>query len=220
MGLFSRFFGKKGEPEKQEFSPEEHEAAYASKKAGLESVLGEMYHMVGHAIIPFELGGAVDMYYFPNHIAGTGFATMELLNPDGNGPLKNKLGTYELLAFTKYDYHSSKEEKTPFNKAERDACGYLTAIGSYSFQAVLNPYETIEIPNGDGEENTCLIFDNYQAQGKSFKIGGRKHHLLLCLRIFRSEMNFAREYGSEKLLELLKENNIYPYGDLDRKAIV
>jgi hypothetical protein len=26
---------------------------------------------------------------------------MELLDPDGNGPKPNKLGTYELVAFTK-----------------------------------------------------------------------------------------------------------------------
>ncbi|MEM6801167.1 MAG: suppressor of fused domain protein [Bacteroidota bacterium] len=220
MGFFSRFFGKKGEPEKKGFSQEEHEADYDNKKAGLEAILGEMHTMVGHAIIPFELGGALDMYYFPKHIAGTGFATMELLDPDGKGPLENRLGTYELLAFTKYDYQTSKEEPMPFNKAEREACGYLTAIGMYSSQAVLNPYETIEVPNGEGEENTCLIFDNYLPDGKAFKVGQRKHHLLLCLRVFRSEMNYAREQGSETLLELLKEKNIYPYGDLDREAVV
>lgn len=50
-----------------------------------------MHGIVGHAIIPFSIGGAVDMYYFTDHIKGTGFATMELLNPDGNGPKPNKL---------------------------------------------------------------------------------------------------------------------------------
>ncbi len=44
--------------------------------------------MVGHAIIPFTISGAVDMYYLPNHIKGTRIVTMELLNPDGNGHLE------------------------------------------------------------------------------------------------------------------------------------
>jgi hypothetical protein len=45
-----------------------------------------MHGFVGHAIIPFQIGGAVDMYYFPNGIPGTGFATVELIEPDGSGP--------------------------------------------------------------------------------------------------------------------------------------
>ena len=30
-------------------------------------------------------------------------------------------------------------------------------------------------------------------------IGNKQHHLLLCLEVFRSEMDYAREYGSEEL---------------------
>ncbi|MEM6377514.1 MAG: hypothetical protein AAF705_04820 [Bacteroidota bacterium] len=52
-----------------------------------------------------------------------------------------------------------------------------------------------------------------------FLIGDRHHHLLLCLQIFKSELDYAREHGSEKLFELLKERGIYPYGDLDRTPI-
>lgn len=179
-----------------------------------------MHNLVGHAIIPFAIGGAVDMYYFPNHIKGTGFATMELLDPDGNGPLKNRIGTYELVAFTKHDYNTNEETQTPFNLIERKACGFLTSIGMFSSQAVLNPKETIEVPNGDNEENTCLIFDLYEPGGKKFKIGNREHHLLLCMQVFRSEMDFARQNGSDKLFELFKEKGIYPYSDLDREPII
>jgi hypothetical protein len=220
MGFLKKLFGKKEEPIMKEFTEEEYEKDYELKSEGLENVLGKMHQLVGHAIIPFAVGGAVDMYYFPNHIKGTGFATMELLDPDGNGPKKNRIGTYELVAFTKYDYNTSEDTQTPFNLMERKACGFLTAIGMYASQAVLNPKETVEIPNGENEENTCLIFDLYEPDGKQFKVGTRTHHLLLCMQLFRSEMDYARANGSEQLFNLLKEKGYYPYSDLDRAPVL
>jgi hypothetical protein len=221
MGFLQRLFGGKKEKEihEKEFSEEEYENDYESKSKGLERVLGEMYGMVGHAIIPFSIGGAVDMYYFTKHIQGTGFATMELLDPDGNGPKPNKLGTYELVAFTKELYNESSENETAFNKIERRFCGIFTTIGNFSSEAILNPNETCEVPV-EGEENRCLVFDNYIPEEKEFSFSNRKHHLLLILEVFRSEMEFARKNGTPKLLELLKEKKLYPYSDLDRAAVV
>lgn len=66
-----------------------------------------MHNLVRHSIIPFAIGGAVDMCYFPNHIKGTRIVTMELLEHDGTGSLPNKFGTYEIIAFTKHDYENS-----------------------------------------------------------------------------------------------------------------
>ena len=222
MSFLRKIFGKKEKVSDTpgEFTEEEFNTDYDLKLQGLEQVLGKMHNLVGHAVIPFAIGGAVDMYYFPNHIKGTGFATMELLDPNGKGPLKNRLGTYELVAFTKYDYNTSGGTQTPFNLIERKACGFLTAIGLYSSQAVLNPKETIEIPNGEGKENTCLIFDLYEPDGKKFTIGDREHHLLLCLQLFRSEMDYARQHGSDALFKILKEKEIYLYSDLDRAPVV
>ena len=221
MSFLKKLFGRKSkkiEPTTREFTEEEYSKDYELKEQGLEKVLGKMHGIVGHAIIPFSIGGAVDMYYFTNHIKGTGFATMELLDPEGNGPKPNKIGTYELVAFTKLDYNDNEENQTQFNTIERRFCGIFTTIGNYSFQAVLNPKETIEVPNGT-DENNCLILDNYIPENKTFKIGERNHHLLLCLEVFRSEMEFARNKGSEKLIELLKAKGYYPYSDLDREPV-
>ncbi len=221
MNFFKKLFGgqKKESIPEQEFSQEQFDEDYEKKVKGLENVLGEMYELVGHAIIPFDIGGAVDMYYFPNHIQGTGFATMELLDPNGNGPKPNRLGTYELVAFTKEAYNESEETDTAFNLIERRICGIFTTIGNFSFQAVLNPNETGEVPTDD-EENKCLIFDKYQPENREFIIGDRKHHLLLCLEVFRSEMVFARQNGSEELLKKLKTAGHYPYSDLNREPVV
>jgi hypothetical protein len=96
----------------------------------------------------------------------------------------------------------------------------FTTIGFYSREVVLNPYETCEVPTGNGEENICLVLDLYAPDNKKFIIGDRQHHLLLCLQIFRSEMDFARENGSEELIKKLKQAGHYPYSDLDRHPVV
>lgn len=201
------------------FSVEEFDEHYDLKKIALEVVLGEMYPMVGHAIIPFQVGGAVDMYYFTNHIPGTAFATMELIQPDGSGPRPNEYGTYELLAFTKYAYdaHKEGEPRTEFEKIERRVCGIFTAIGFYSFEATLKPGETCQLPN---DKPIYLVFDRYQPNNVDFKIGSKKHHLLLCIEVYENEMNFSRENGSTELFKKLKEKGFYPYSDMDREPVV
>jgi hypothetical protein len=218
MNIFKKLFGKT--EIKKEFTQEECDTDYELKMAALESVLGKSHNLVGHAIIPFEIGGAVDMYYFPNGIKGTGFATMELIQPDGTGPIPNKLGTYELVAFTKLDYNKDATETLPFNLIERRICGIFTTIGNYSSQAKLEPLETCEVPQGEGEPNTCIFFDNYNPDGKKFKIGNRNHGLLLIMEVFRDEMEYAMENGTAKLIAKLKEKGYYPYSDLDRKSVV
>jgi hypothetical protein len=52
----------------------------------------------------------------------------------------------------------------------RRMCEIFTPIGNHSFEAILNPDETCEI-RVDGEENSCLVFDNYKPNGKGFKNG-------------------------------------------------
>jgi hypothetical protein len=207
--------------DKPKFSDEEYERHYEVKRAALERILGPMHSLVGHAIIPFQVGGAVDMYYFPNGIAGTGFATMELIEPDGSGPKPNRIGTYELVAFTRQQMPSSDEEAGdhPFNRIERRICGIFTTIGFYSYDAVLNSGETCEVPGKEGEPNKCLIFDEYTPDGAAFEIDGKRHCLLLCLEVFRSEMEHAMKCGSATVLKRLKEAGYYPYSDLDREPV-
>jgi hypothetical protein len=204
-----------------EFSQEEYDRHYKAKEAALVGILGPMHDLVNHAIVPFQIGGAVDMYCFPNHIPGTGFATMELIEPDGTGPKANRIGTYELVAFTKHQIPPTVEklEDHPFHKIERRMCGIFTMTGFYSYDAVLNPGETCEIPGKDGEPNKCLIFDEYSPGGIPFEIDGKKHCLLLCIEVFRSEMEYAMKHGSAEVLAKLKEAGHYPYSDLDRKPV-
>jgi hypothetical protein len=217
MGFFSKLFGKKQTP--KEFTEEELDRNYEEKQAGLERVLGKMNEMVGHSIIPFELGGSLDMYYFSNGIPGTGFASMELLSPDGSGPIPNRTGTYELVSFTKEAYESDDKDSN-FKKIQGRLNVIMTNIASYSYQAKLEPRETAELPGDEGQPNYCLLFDEYKPNGQEFRIGERKHGLLLVMEIFKDEMEYARKNGSDRLIEKLKLHGYYPYSDLNRKSVL
>ena len=212
-----------GAKDQSKFSNEEYERHYEIKQAALERILAPMHDMVGHALIPFQVGGTVDMYYFPNGIPGTGFATMELIEPDGSGPKPNRIGTYELVTFTRQEIPPSDlmdDENQPFNDIQGRMCGIMTTVGFYSYEAVLNPGETCEIPPGEeGEPNYCLIFDEYKQNGLDFEIDGQKHCLLLVIEVFRSEMEYAMENGSATVLNKLKEKGYYPYSDLEREPV-
>lgn len=222
MGFFNKLFGKKQKSE--EISEQQFDEFFNLKEKAMENILGEMYGVVGHAIIPFQIGGAVDMYYFPNTIEGTTFATMELIEFETRGPIPNRNGMFELIAFTKHKVNKRIGEmadpEDPFEKIERRMCGVFTRIGNYSFQAKLEPGETCEIPGKEGEENICLIFDEYRSEGKVFMIKGKNYGLLICIELFRSEMEYAMQYGSQELFSLLKQKGYYPYSDLDRQPVV
>ena len=83
----------------------------------------------------------------------------------------------------------------------------------------MEPGDTCEIPNDDGE-NTCLVFDEYKMDGQDFRINGKPFGLLVCIEVFRSEMEYAMIKGSPALFKKLKENSCYPYCDLDRDPVV
>lgn len=217
---------------KKEFGSEEYEAWGEAMQAAMERVLGPMEDLVGHALIPFQIGGPVDMYYFCNHLPGTVFATMELMEPDGTGPKPNCLGTYELVTCTKLANTNSldeghqerldriKEDRlTAFETMEMRMRSIMSGIGRYSYDAVLQPGQTAELPRDEGEPY-CLIFDELDTKGVPFEFNGRRYGLLLIMEVFESEMRYAMENGSYALFEKLKAAGAYPYSDLDREAVV
>lgn len=224
MNFIKKMFGKKNK--EVEIAEEQYNEFYQLKERGMTNVLGEMYDLVGHAIIPFQIGGDVDMYYFPNAIEGTAFATMELIEYENKGPIPNRNGMYELVAFSKHKINKTVNEITKensnnqFDKIERRICGIFTNIGNYSYQAKLEPGETCEIPQDEGKANICLIFDEYKKNNAEFKINDRRHGLLVCIEIFKSEMEYAMKHGSVELIKRLEQEGYYPYSDLDRESVV
>ncbi len=213
-----------------DFSAERCEEYQVAKEAALERILGPMEDIVGHAIIPFIVGGTVDMYYFCSYLPETVFATMELINPDGKGPKPNLMGTYELVACSRLRKPQSdpsytvkavnNKEMTSFDVQERRICGTFTSIGFYSYQTVLKPGETCEIPGDDESDTKCIVFDKFDTKGIPFKVEDKAYGLLLCIEVHRSEMEYAMKNGSASLLAKLKKAGVYPYSDLDRESVV
>lgn len=233
--MFDRLKNPFRREKRRELTDEEYQRFYDLKLQGLERVLGKMHDLVGHSIIPFQAGGAVDMYYFPHALPGTGFATMELIEAGGRGPKPSRIGVYELVAFTRHHIGSSlrvfksmkpepgeqlSEEDAAFLNIHKRICYILTMVGKYSYYAVLNPGDTMEVPQAEGEPNLCLVCDEYISPNGIFTIGRQKYGLLLVMEVFRSEMEYARKFGSRWLFDKLKAQGYYPYSDLDRPAVV
>lgn len=134
---------------------------YDHKSALMEKMLGKEHDMVMHAIIPYAIGGGLDVYYYPNGIPGTAIATKELSELPGEGSWNRVFQCYELVMFTKHslDLDAAKDESTPFGRAHMTINAVLNRIAPYSAQATLNPNETCEFPaDMPRVGGRCLIF--------------------------------------------------------------
>jgi hypothetical protein len=192
---------------------------YDRKSSLMEQMLGKEYDRVMHAIIPYAIGGGLDLYYYPNGIPGTAVATKELTDAPGEGSSNAVFQCYELVMFTKHpvDLAAASDETTPFGRVHMSINAILNAIAPYSEQATLNPNETCEFPaEMERLGGRCLIFDGYPSypQDEPAEFG-----LLALIEVFRSEIEFARKNGGAILLERLKEAGYYPYSDLDREPV-
>ena len=212
------FASKKAEPS-EHATAKIAEAWYDQKSKLMEAVLGREHDTVMHAIIPYALGGGLDLYYYPHSIPGTAVATKELSDLPGQGSSNRVFSCYEIAMFTRHslnlDY--AKDESTPFGRAHSNVNRILNSIAPYSASAPLNPNETCEFPaEMEHVGGKCLIFDSY---GPSSSEPTRGFGILAVIEIHRSEMDFARSTGGSELIQRLKAAGHYPYSDLDRDPV-
>jgi len=52
-----------------------------------------------------------------------------------------------------------------------------------------------------------------------YKVNGNKYGLLLLIGITTYELNWAKTNGGKKLIEKLKEKEVYPFTDLNRESV-
>lgn len=197
------------------------------KSAIMQELLGPEHDMVMHSMIPYAIGGSLDLYYYPSGIPGTAIATKECCELPGKGSKNSVFDSYELVMFTKQvlAIEQAQDESTPFGKVHSKINAVLNCMAPYSAEACLNPGETCEFP-ADMEVvgGKCLIFDSYGNPPKRKKLFGllgeiAPFGLLVVIEVFRSEMEFARRKGGAVLLEKLKEAGYYPYSDLNRQPV-
>ena len=83
-----------------DFATKAAEDWYERKSRLMEQSLGKEHDMVMHAIIPYSVGGGLDLYYYPNGIPGTAIATKELSESPTEGSSNKVYDRYELVMFT------------------------------------------------------------------------------------------------------------------------
>lgn len=192
---------------------------YERKSRLMEASLGQEHDMVMHAIIPYAIGGSLDLYYYPNGLPGTAIATKELSEMPNEGSSNDVYRSYELVMFTKHrlDLQAALDENTEFGRVHMNINAILNCIAPYSAQAELNPNETCEFPDEMKDVGgKCLIFDGYACHSDDLV---ENFGLLALIEIFRTEMDFAREHGGARLIKRLKAKEYYPYSDLDREPV-
>ena len=196
---------------------------YDEKSAMMETALGKEHDMVVHAIISYEMGGALHSYLYPNGIAGTGLATKQLArleNDDtnelyeGNGPSNTSYDSFEFVIFTREDIVSKELSDDPDDRFFQMRA-LLNCFAPYAEQVQLNKYETIGIPEDwDAMAGSNVILDTYKPEFFNKDFG-----LMLIMEIFPSELEYKTKNGGDALIDLLKQADHYPYSDLNRNPV-
>ena len=243
----------------QDFTDAERERGGQYVERLLEEILGPSEPLVLHSIVPFCIGGALDLYYYAqSRFGGTFFASQELTAPEFL-PSNQSFDALELAIATRLTVSSQPEltisggpestkkpgffkrlfgrEKpveSPEEKKRADLHRVLTNLAFYvcSEGVEVNGYETLEFPQEFEDEQLagrCFIFDELPAAApvpiptsldERSPLDGKRFGVLLAIEVFRDEMNWAREQGTEKLVERLKAAVAYPFSDLDRNPVV
>src|SRR5260221_13681155 len=93
----------------------------------------------------------------------------------------------------------------------------ISRLARYTQQAVIRAGETMDIGSATPAGSTieAFVFDTYAI----LELFDQQVDLRLCLGITKDELGFQREYGSDRLLELLKSQGVYPFTHLVRQSI-
>jgi hypothetical protein len=177
-----------------------------ARVAAIETVLGPCHDVVGHAVIPFDIGsdngGGADIIYFKRHINGIVSVTSELIGRDDQ--VENELGNYELMIC-----HRDEEDW---------GADIISRLAYYTLEARISPGETMDIAScaPEGATTAALLFFNYG----TFKVRKRKAGLLLCVGITEDELNLCRAGKRGNVEKALKAAKVYPFTDLYRDSVI
>lgn len=234
-----------------DFTDDERERGNQRLERLLDEILGPVEPFMIHSLIPFCVGGALDLHYYArSRFGGTFFASWELTAPEFL-PSNRSFDAFELAIATRLTIKSQLAApptetkkpgffkrlfslKSPEEKKRDDLHRVLTNLAFYvcSDGVEVNGYDTLEFPQDFDDKQLagrCFIFDELPAAApvpvptspdERSPLDGKRFGVLLAVEVFREEMNWAREEGTEKLVERLKTAGAYPFSDLDRKPVV
>ncbi|MDG3005359.1 suppressor of fused domain protein [Paludisphaera mucosa] len=170
--------------------------------AALEGILGKSDENVGHAMIPFHLGGAADVVYFRTHLPGVVAVTCELVGCDEQ--IASRFGSYELMICHRDDVAWGPN--------------IISRLARYTTEVELNPGETMDIGSAvpDGSTIAAFLFCDYAR----FKVRECEAGLLLCLGITKDEVQACRTGRREAVESALKSAGVFPFTDLFRQSVL
>ncbi|MDR1498435.1 MAG: suppressor of fused domain protein [Puniceicoccales bacterium] len=197
------------------------------KAREMEKFFGPVHKTARHSDVPFSADGFLDLHYYPDWggDGSTAILTHELINEDGSGNRNDLYDAYELVMFTrhKFDLKNAFNAQTPFGRTHRQINSILNAVARYGAQTIFNSLETATLPSQMPEVGGHhLIFDAWQdADGAVLELPCKGNFgIMLVMQLLPSEMQFIEENGTDALVNLLLENEVYPNADLDREPVV
>jgi hypothetical protein len=173
-----------------------------ARLAALETVLGPAEDAVYHSPIPFYLDGGADVVVFTNHNEGVVYVTADLIGDDRSKP--SEVGQYELMICLREDADW--------------AAALLSWLAKYTIDAVLSPYDTMDIGPALPQPTQLVVF--LFVHYATVTVDERTAGILLCLGITQDELTFARKNGPHELMSLLKRAGVYPFTDLSRCSVL
>lgn len=169
----------------QDFTDAERERGNQRLERLLDEILGPVEPFMIHSIIPFCLGGALDLHYYArSRFGGTFFASWELTAPEFL-PSNRSLDAFELAIATRLTVKPQPGEtpaetkkpgffkrlfsvKSSEEKKRDDLHRVLTNLAFYvcSDGVEVNGYDTLEFPQDFDDKQLagrCFIFDELPA---------------------------------------------------------
>ena len=174
------------------------ERIWEARKLALENILGRSNECVLHAAMPLQLGGEADVLVFSRGDNGIAYVTADL-----TGELGESDADYELMICT--------PEESDW------APNIVSKLARYAIDNPLGAGETMDIGSAvpAPSEISALLFDTFATT----ELLGREIELRLCLGIASDELDFVFAHGTDKLIQLLKAQGVYPVTDLARTSI-
>ena len=174
------------------------EEVWDARAEALAQLLGSGHDDVYHAPHPFSLGGQADVMAFYHHLKGAVYVTAELTGkPDAC------YADYELMIC-----HRARDDWGP---------NVISRLAPYTQEAYIGAGESMDIDDATPAQSEikAFLFDTYG----TFLLFGQPNEVRLCIGITKPELQFKLEHGSDRLLQLLKRHDIYPYTDLSRESV-
>ncbi|QQE10420.1 hypothetical protein JD969_13015 [Planctomycetota bacterium] len=210
-----------------EASKSDMETFTHDKVKAMGKLLGHRHEFVFKDILK---DGKLEVREYQGKLPGTAMATCQLIGPDGEGPKPNKLGTYELVMFTKvkrpegFVVRYNANDVTEFDRAYfklylvlRDI---MDKVGKIAMEDVIEPKDALDVTCEVTGRTYHCVFDELKFKRNHFEFEGEDHGLLLCVLVFESEYLYAKNNGVRALMNEFKKAEIYPYSNLKRKPLM